>query len=93
MLMASAFWTLVESAVFPSVVTALSGGDGGDKRWGRGLTFIAFAVLGTGLSALLVKTFKTWDDVVAEEKQKKHNVVASTTVPPAVVCCAGAHAM
>jgi hypothetical protein len=73
MIMGTAFWTLVVSAAFPSVVTALSGGEGGDKRWGRGLAFLIFAALGAILSVTLVKTFKTWDEVVAEEREAREN--------------------
>jgi uncharacterized Tic20 family protein len=69
MQMCTAFWMLVVSAVFPTAVTLLSGGEGGDKRWGRGLTFLVFAGIGGILSAFLSRIFKTWEEVEADDGQ------------------------
>jgi Na+/melibiose symporter-like transporter len=84
--MCNALVNLIVSVVFPTFVTLLSGGQGGDKRLGRGRAFLFFAATGTIMSVVLVRIFKTWEEVEAEKKaaaelaEKRHALHLATAV-------------
>jgi hypothetical protein len=81
--MFSSLWGLLVNATFPSFVTMLSGGAGGDKRIGRGRAFLVFACSGLVLSTALLKVFKTWDEVVREKNAARERCNDKQTDPEA----------